>query len=213
MGQGEKPAQQARAQRTRDELVRALSRLLQRKSFEDIAVAEIAKEAGVSVGAVYRRFDNKDALIPALFEVYEDRLARWFGEAGGVVIDPEFGLRTSLRRLARASFAFLQREAPIARAAFAQARQRPDLVGEEWSALLASSRDSFRQLVQAFGSEIVRQDKDAAAGVVAYHFNTAFVEKALYRDEGVGALCTLEGDDFADAIADMAYGYLTTPDD
>ena len=63
---GAKPALQTRSQQTRDKLVAALERLLRDKAFENISVAEIAREAGVSVGAVYTRFENKDAFIPVL---------------------------------------------------------------------------------------------------------------------------------------------------
>ena len=71
---GAKPALQTRSQQTRDKLVAALERLLRNKPFEQISVAEIAQEAGVSVGAVYTRFENKDAFIPVLFDLYKARL-------------------------------------------------------------------------------------------------------------------------------------------
>ena len=72
--QGVKPAEQLRARETRDKLVAALERLLKEKAFTEISVAEIANEAGVAVGTVYRRFENKDALIPVVFDLYRARV-------------------------------------------------------------------------------------------------------------------------------------------
>lgn len=63
-----KPAKQARSEETLRQLVRAAERVLRKKSYESAGVAEIAEQAGVTVGAVYFRFANKDAL----FDYLED---------------------------------------------------------------------------------------------------------------------------------------------
>lgn len=210
---GVKPARQKRAEETRDKLVAALEKLLRDKPFDAISVAEIAKRAGLSVGAVYRRFENKDAFIPVLMDIYKARLLAHFGEAGGPSIDPSEGLRSALRQLTTQSWEFLSQEAPILRAAHLHSRLRPDLIGEEWDELLAASMTGFGQLARAFPEEVKRADLDKAGEMLAYHFNTALIEKALYPAEGAAAQMTVDGLDFADAIADFAYGYLITPDD
>ena len=61
MSQGAKPASQARSRATRDRLVAALDGLLREKDFESITIADLAREAGLAVGTVYRRFENKAA--------------------------------------------------------------------------------------------------------------------------------------------------------
>ena len=65
-----RPAIQARSRQTRARLMAALERLLRKKDFDAIGVAELAEEAGVAVGTVYRRFENKEALIPLLFGLW-----------------------------------------------------------------------------------------------------------------------------------------------
>jgi AcrR family transcriptional regulator len=209
---GIKPVLQKRAEMTRDKLVAAFETLLRDKPFDEITVAEIAKGAGMSVGAVYRRFENKDAFIPVIFDIYAARLLASMGEGEGLEIEPDEGLRSAMRMIARAGWELGVAEAPIIRAAHLYARLRPDLVGAEWDALLRANTASYRQMLEHF-PEVKRRDLDAAAQMLAYFFNTALTEKAIYPTEGPAAQMTVDGLDFADAIADFAYGYLTTPEE
>ncbi len=56
---------QARSRETEIALLTALDRLLSRKPYPEVTVAEIAAEAGVTTGAIYRRFKNKRSLLIA----------------------------------------------------------------------------------------------------------------------------------------------------
>jgi AcrR family transcriptional regulator len=57
------PARQARSRRTTERITAAALALLERKTFAQLTVAEIARKAGVSVGGFYGRFRSKDALL------------------------------------------------------------------------------------------------------------------------------------------------------
>lgn len=62
-----KPPKQERSQNTHDRLIEAAERLVSRgRSWSDIGVQELVKEAGTSVGAFYNRFRDKDALLHIL---------------------------------------------------------------------------------------------------------------------------------------------------
>jgi AcrR family transcriptional regulator len=63
-----KPPRQMRTQASLERLLDAAEALLQEKRFEDVHVAEVARRAGTSVAAFYRRFTDKDALLHALHE-------------------------------------------------------------------------------------------------------------------------------------------------
>jgi AcrR family transcriptional regulator len=69
-GSGSAPIKQQRSQRTFDALVETGLRMARDRDLDAIPVAEIAKEAGYSVGAFYARFTTKDDFHRALMERY-----------------------------------------------------------------------------------------------------------------------------------------------
>jgi AcrR family transcriptional regulator len=66
------PAVQARSQATEARLLAAADTLFARMAVADASVADIAREAGISVGTFYGRFADKDAFIAVFFERYLD---------------------------------------------------------------------------------------------------------------------------------------------
>jgi len=63
-----RPVRQARSQETLERLLDSTESLLVNKGFEGVTVAEIAARAGLSVGAVYSRFRDKDAVLQCLMD-------------------------------------------------------------------------------------------------------------------------------------------------
>lgn len=59
---------QLRGHRTYDALISTGFKLLEKKNLEKITVAELAREAGYSVGAFYARFHSKDEFFQALVQ-------------------------------------------------------------------------------------------------------------------------------------------------
>ena len=59
---------QDRSLRTQEALIDAFLTLLEERSFEEITVAQIAATAGLTTGAIYRRFKDKRALLEIAFE-------------------------------------------------------------------------------------------------------------------------------------------------
>ena len=62
------PVKQSRAGKTRDRLLAAGFKLLRRKHFEELSVADIARSAGCAVGSFYLRFADKDQYFLAIAE-------------------------------------------------------------------------------------------------------------------------------------------------
>ncbi|MDG1418120.1 MAG: TetR/AcrR family transcriptional regulator [Maricaulis sp.] len=211
MAEGVKPATQKRSRETRDKLVRALEVELRSRAFDQISVADIAKQAGLSVGSVYRRFENKDAFIPVIFEIYQARLMEFNSNPETQVrVEPEFGLRQALHTIARSGWEFLVPEAHIIRAAHLYGRLRPDLIGDEWDALLEASVEGYMKALEEFSDEIKRPINRETAELVTYVFSSIYVEKGLYPKDGPGAIVSIDGDKFAIEMAEFIYGYLVT---
>jgi AcrR family transcriptional regulator len=66
------PARQARSKATRARLLAAAEKVFAEKGYDGAKLADIAEEAGVSVGAVYFRFKDKDALFLAIAETFTE---------------------------------------------------------------------------------------------------------------------------------------------
>jgi AcrR family transcriptional regulator len=61
-------AKQRRSQITYNSLIETGFRLLETRDFDSVSIAEIAKEAGYSVGAFYARFENKEEFFRAMVD-------------------------------------------------------------------------------------------------------------------------------------------------
>ena len=69
--------QQKRSRDTQNRILAALEHLLEEHFFEQITTRQLSKEAGVAPATLYRRFQDKKALLPALYERYDQRLSLW----------------------------------------------------------------------------------------------------------------------------------------
>jgi AcrR family transcriptional regulator len=67
-GHHARPARQERSRRTLERLLDAAEGVLAEKGLDAATVPAIAGRSGLSVGVVYRRFPDKDALIRAVYE-------------------------------------------------------------------------------------------------------------------------------------------------
>lgn len=208
-----RPAAQPRAIRTRNKLLAALETLLRDRDFDAISINDLAREAGVAVGTVYRRFENKEALVPLLFELWQAR-SRDQAEHARLTAETvrSTELRTLLRLQMRAAYSFIRAQSHIIRAVYVYGRLRPDLIGEEWKAVWEEAQTATRAFLELVSDRIARRDLDRAAEMVLYIANTALLDKPLFRDDGAGHVVSVDGDGFADEIADMIHGYLQTPD-
>jgi AcrR family transcriptional regulator len=79
-------AKQERSRRTQNRLLEAAEALLAEQGLEGATVPAIAERAELSVGAVYRRFPDKDALLRA---VYERFFARSL-DSNRAALNPDF---------------------------------------------------------------------------------------------------------------------------
>jgi AcrR family transcriptional regulator len=98
---GRPPGQTAQGAAARDRLYATAMQLIATRGYEATTLRDIAKEAGVSVGLLYRYFPSKQAVVIALYDELSSDYARQAAEmpAGKWRERFIFALNTSLRVL------------------------------------------------------------------------------------------------------------------
>jgi AcrR family transcriptional regulator len=69
---------QRRSLRTLGRILQAASELLKRLPFDEVTTTSIGAECGVSVGALYRFFPDKQAIIDEIFDRHFSNFALWW---------------------------------------------------------------------------------------------------------------------------------------
>jgi AcrR family transcriptional regulator len=77
---GRPPGQTAQGAAARDRLYATAMQLIAARGYDATTLRDIAKEAGVSVGLLYRYFPSKQAVIIALYDELSSEYARQAGE-------------------------------------------------------------------------------------------------------------------------------------
>jgi AcrR family transcriptional regulator len=172
-------------QQTRSDLLAAAARVFARRGYDRASVAEIARAAGYSHGAVYSNFADKEDLFLAL---YEERVAGHVGamdvahsETDSVVEEARTGVRDWLGRLADDPETFLLRLEFTARAA-RDPRLRRRLGDRVGAVPLAISR-RIERAAAAEGIELALAAEHVALGVQALSLGLAL--EALANPGGV----------------------------
>lgn len=78
---GFRPPQQARSRESLQKVLAAAEHVLATGGLDEFTVGAVAEQAGLSVGAIYRRFDGKDQLLRAVKDQLLGRLETAVGEA------------------------------------------------------------------------------------------------------------------------------------
>jgi len=207
MTAGAKPAVQARSQETRDRLLAALDDLLKEKPFEAISIADIAGRARVSPASIYQRFNNRDAAIAMLIELYMRRVVEWHRSPRGRVDVRKAGsLKEAIEAVALGAWRQIETLGYLMRPAYLYSRLRPDLIGEQWDALQAQAGKGFQGLLAAFPNELGESDGAQAGQAIAYFINMMFLGRLLHASEGLFSRMTAKR--FAAELADFVCGYL-----
>ena len=106
MATRERPTQADRRARSRAALLEATARGISRRGYANLALADVAAEAGYTRGALYHQFRDKDALVLATLDwVYET----WNAQVGSV-FDEELPPVEALAELAGRHAVYCRRD-------------------------------------------------------------------------------------------------------
>lgn len=144
------PAQQERSRTTRARILAAAERVFAAKGYEGARLTDIAAEAGYSVGTMYFRFKDKDALF---FAIAENFVADARAGLAEILTGKAKGTRAQIvERYVRAAAAVMRRHKGLFRAVVERGMEHPQalrvlfILREELaSALEKALRETGRQ--------------------------------------------------------------------
>lgn len=150
----ENPPKQLRSQQTLEKLLQAIDDLLKDHYFEQIKVKMICQRAGVSVGSFYRRFKNKDELLPYLYKVAKFEYCHWFQT---LIEKPWQGdLNGRVKQLIQATLWYHHQDQHIFRTTMLYGRLNPDKTNQQKHALAM-----YKQLLDSWQDCTVDYDQQA----------------------------------------------------
>ena len=185
--------------------------LLRRTSFADISVAALATQADVPQATIYQRFSNTDATASVLMELYFRQVETW---ARRKRRPPPRGesLFDALVRIAGDAHDQVAALGYVMRPAYLYSRHRPDRAGAEWARHQQMAIDGFKAFLRGWSAHIRVRDIDSAAGLICYVFNFMLLGPLLHGEDMRRSRLGSRKQ-FAQAVASLAYRYLTCEDD
>jgi AcrR family transcriptional regulator len=157
-----RPPQQERTRASLTRLLDAAETLLEHKSFDDVSIAEVTREARTSIGGFYRRFHDKDGLLHALHERFCEDARATTDDA----LDAEKWAGASLMDILEQVTAFLvdiHREKRGLFRAFLLRGLSDTVVRERTDEVFRYIGDQLRGLLREHHAEISHPDPDTAA--------------------------------------------------
>jgi AcrR family transcriptional regulator len=203
------PPSQARAQQTLDRIVAAAERLLRNKSFEELTIADIVREAGTTTGSFYARFGSKEALLPYLYEIYDARGAEAVGKSlpiGGAELDLAGMMRAFVGVISKGVGGVRW----LLRAMAIYARTHPDRLPDS---AFERSRKIYAMSAGLLAPHLAHcpaRTADTRARFAAYVVITLAREHQLFGETPLAATLGLDRKAFESELAHMATAYLAS---
>lgn len=190
---------QARSRESRRRILDATLALLEDRHFEDMTVADVAAVAGMAVGNFYKRFRNKEALLPHLYAEYDRRF--------GVFAE---GMRSSStdspwRQVVKGTVAFVTANRGLIRALHLHSRLNPAVVPPGSTEARAALYRSLEPLITRRG--LSADARNRRARMAALVMVSAIIEAVLYPDMTPGAASGLGGDLLVDELSELLERY------
>jgi AcrR family transcriptional regulator len=174
---------QERSRRTAERITSAALSLLERKSFGELSVAEIARKAGVSVGGFYARFPSKQALL----QYFDATIVEGILERAGRELDSQRLAGASAREVVttyiRLAVRMFRRHRPVLQQVALRSRTSTDpAFRERIRAANAFLHGRFRALLEERRAEIAHPDPRLAVDLGLTFVSAAMREYVLFSE-------------------------------
>jgi AcrR family transcriptional regulator len=181
--------------------------LVDRRPFDQVTVADIAKGAGVSVGNFYRRFTSKEGILPDLYAAYEERFAAFAGAfSQGEPEEPD-DIRGPWDFLIGRTITFMEDNRGLIQALHLHGRLHPEIVPP-------TSHDRRRSLFGRVSELFLSADKARAqtmGKVAILVLVSTLTEQIIYPDHTPAVASSVSTAELADELGRMLVAYATAP--
>lgn len=204
------PPRQVRSRRTLERILAATERLLARERFESITVRKIVRQSRTSIGSFYARFNDKRALLPALYERYELSLAARLHELERSLAAPGQTL-TSVATLIVEHLIRLYGERPHLMRALAEYARRDPGALDEVTRMRRRAQHNFMcgALVTAAGQRRSPKSERVAATAL-FVIDAACRERLLHPEATHAEAVDLTEEELTEALIRTLVAFLTT---
>lgn len=190
---------QARGEESQRKILEATLALLEDRHFEAMTIADIAAAAGMAVGNFYKRFKNKEALLPHLYAEYNRRFGVFAGALQSVHTENPW------HQIVKGTVAFFEANKGLIRALHLHSRLNPAVVPQ-------GSTRAREELYQALESLITKQGLDTGeqkrrARIAAHVMVSAITEAILYPDMTPAAASGLDSDLLVEGLSELLESY------
>lgn len=192
---------QQRSQQTQEKLLKALHHSLKSKFFEHISIKELADYAEVSVGTFYRRFKNKESLLPMLYQDFGIELNSWVTE---LETQSYKNLDDVVNTLCHKTYVFLLSQQGVFRTLHLNSRLHSELLGSDKH---INRRVIYQRLAQLL-SQTDSKMSDTAAGTAVFLIVSSLLDKVLYHDLTPAIACDLSAHQYAQELPKIILAYL-----
>jgi AcrR family transcriptional regulator len=201
---------QDRSKDTQEKLLSALEALLEERFLEQITIRDIALKAELSPATIYRRFQNKEALLPILYERYDQNLEAWAGSIWqGERLDEHCDLEARINWVVKEHVRFYKKYAHILRTVYIYNRLHgeislPDVEG--------TRRDIYTMILdpvwECLGQEAASKLSADKARCFILMLITTINERFLFGDSKPSSILKLDERVFVSELTAALKAYL-----
>lgn len=198
---------QQRSQATQEKLLAALHLCLKEKFFEHISIKELAAHAGVSVGTFYRRFKDKESLLPLLYQDFGNDLSQW---VDNLELTKFNCLQAAIENMSIETYKFLITRKSVFRTLHLNSRLHSSLLDSDKSVDRRAIYHRLSNLLLNFKDEINADDKKKAADTVIFMLINSLLDKVLYPSLTPAIASEMSAEEFSIELPKILFPYLTT---
>jgi len=203
---------QDRSKDTQENLLTALETLLAERFFEQITIRDIAQRAELSSGTIYRRFQNKEALLPILYERYDHRLSEWAGSIWqGKRLEKYCDLKSRINWVVKEHVRFYKEFAPILRTLYIYNRLHGEI---SLPKIDVTRRDIYETILDPIWECLAQKAQSNLTGnkvrCLILILLTTINERILFNENKPSSILKLDEKVFVEELTIVLKAYLET---